>query len=205
MEIHKEELKIIDLFRKNIFAEFTIQNIMNELKKKSYNWTYKTISKLGKEILEVRKAGNTTLVKLNLNQNTITYLSFLDLKEANDRNLPIIYRLSVSISNKTHFFILLVTGSYAKWTETKNSDLDIVIITEMDKKEIMPYINEAIRFSEIETDVHVFSPQQFMQMLLEDDENFGKEVFRKHIIFYGTEAYYRIIMEAKKNGLQNKI
>ena len=205
MEIHKEELKIINLFRKNIFAEFTLLEIMGELKKKSYNWTYKAISKLGKEILEVRKAGNTTLVKLSLNQNAITYLSFLDLKEANERNLPIIYQLSASISNKTHFFILLVVGSYAKWTETKNSDLDIVIITEMEKKEIMPYINEATRFSEIETDVHVFSPQQFMQMLLEDDENFGKEIFRKHIIFYGTEAYYRIIMEAKKNGLQNKI
>jgi hypothetical protein len=42
-------------------------------------------------------------------------------------------------------------------------------------------------------------------MLLSDTENFGKEVFRKHLIFYGNDAYYQIIKEAIKNGLQTKI
>ena len=74
MKIYKEELKIVDLFRKNLISEFTLKQIMKRLNKKSYNWTYNAVTKLSKNILISQKKGNTTIVKLNVdNPATITY------------------------------------------------------------------------------------------------------------------------------------
>ncbi len=208
MEIHQEEMKILDLFRKNIFAEFTLKQIMEKLGKKSYNWTYKAISKLSKNVLVSEKKGNTTVIKLNLNNPcAITYLSFLDRQEAYKRDIFLTNELIENISKKTPYFILIITGSYATNYVKKDSDLDLVVIVdnENNKKEISPYIKDVTRLSGINVDMHIFTKNEFYLMLTNDKENFGKEVFRKHLLFYGAEAYYQIIKEAIKNGLQRKI
>lgn len=208
MELHHEELKILDLFRKNIFAELTLKQIMKCLNKKSYNWTYKAVNKLSKDILILTKVGNTTQVKLNLDTLlTITYLAYLDKKEAHNRNIPLINELITSVSQKTQYFILLVAGSYAAGATRKDSDLDVVIIVEdiRKKKEIKPYVKEATRLSGINVDEHILTRNEFYLMLISNKENFGKEVMRKHLLFYGADAYYQIIKEAIKNGLQEKI
>ena len=208
MEIHKEELKIIDLFRKNLFLELTIKQLMKRLNKKSYNWTYNALQKLRKDILNIKKKGNTTLISLNLdNSNTINYLSFLDKKEAFNRKVPLVNEIIKSISKKTPFFIFLITGSYAINKQRKNSDLDIVIIVnnDIEQKDITPYLKDIIKFADIEIDYHIIKKDEFNKMLLDEKENFGKEIFRKHLLMYGQEAYYQIIKEAIQNGLQRKI
>lgn len=208
MEIHQEEMKILDIFRKNIFAEFTLKQIMEKLGKKSYNWTYMAVSKLSKKVLVSEKKGNTTVIKLNLNNPyAITYLSFLDRQEAYKRDIFLTSELIENISKKTPYFILIITGSYATNHAKKDSDLDLVVIVEdeSNKKEISPYIKDVTRLSGINVDMHIFTKNEFYLMLTNDKENFGKEVFRKHLLFYGAEAYYQIIKEAIKNGLQRKI
>ncbi len=87
------------------------------------------------------------------------------------------------------------------------SDMDIVTIVQDEKlkKDVAAYVKEATRLSEYEVDAHSVSKTDFIAMLANDEENFGKEVFRKHIIFYGAEAYYQMVKEAAKNGLQAKV
>ncbi|OYT32589.1 hypothetical protein DRJ22_03170 [Candidatus Woesearchaeota archaeon] len=208
MNLNKEELKIINIFRKNLFAELTLQEIMKILKKKSYNWTFNTIKKLSETLLIMQKKGKTNFIKLNLkNKLTIAALEFLDKKEISEKKIPIIDELIASISKKTVFFILLVFGSYAIGKNQKGSDIDIAIITENSrtKKEIKPYIKEVTRLSTIPADVYTFTQKEFKKMLLNDEENLGKQIFRKHCLAYGNEAYYNIIDEAIKNGLSFKI
>jgi predicted nucleotidyltransferase len=205
MEIHKEELKIIDLFRKDIFSKLTIKEIMQKLNKRSYNWTFNAIKKLSKNILISEKRGNTSIIRLNLESPlSITYLSYLDKLESNDKKIPLMNEILENVSKVSPFFILLVAGSYATNNARKDSDIDLVMISE-NKKNIQPYINQTIKLSGISFDVHIFAKDEFLKMLLSDTENFGKEVFRKHLIFYGNDAYYQIIKEAIKNGLQTKI
>ncbi|MCK5282547.1 MAG: nucleotidyltransferase domain-containing protein [Nanoarchaeota archaeon] len=208
MEIYKEELKIIDLFRKNLLSEFTLKEIMKKLDKKSYNWTYNSVAKLSENILTSEKKGNLTLVRLNFkNPAILTYLSYLDRKEAYKKNIPIIDEIIESCSKSTPYFTLLVAGSHATGEARKGSDIDLVIIVEDDlkKKEIKPYVKQVTRLAVNDVDEHILTRDEFYQMLVSEDENFGKEVFRKHLLFYGVEAYYQIIKGAIRNGLQSKI
>jgi len=212
MEIHKEEQKIIDLYRKNILKEYTMRELMKALDKKSYNWTHKSVAKLGRSILIINKAGKTMVIKINLSSpRTIAYLSLLDMKnysekcpaEINDLLIEIVEK----ISKKSPYFTLLISGSYATGRQTHKSDLDLIIIISdiAAKKEIMPYIKDATRLSSIPVENHIFTKKEFIDMLIDDEENFGKEVFRKHLLVYGAEAYYQILKEAIRNGLQTKI
>ena len=48
--------------------------------------------------------------------------------------------------------------------------------------------------------LYVFKEKEFLQMLLDKKENYGKEIVRNNLIFFGGEQYYKIISEAIKNG-----
>ena len=39
-------------------------------------------------------------------------------------------------------------------------------------------------------------------MFLNDEENYGKMIYRKRLIVFGAENYYLIIKEAFKNGFK---
>ncbi|HZX44254.1 MAG TPA: nucleotidyltransferase domain-containing protein [Candidatus Nanoarchaeia archaeon] len=205
MEIYQEELKIIDFFRNHLFSELTLRELMKEIGKKSYPWTYNAVAKLGKDILITEKRGSTILAKLNLDSSTaITYLTFLDKKEAYQKKIPLVDKIIKSCSKLTPFFILMVVGSYAQGKMRESSDVDLVIITEK-KTEIKPYVTEITNLSGTDYDINIFTKDEFYKMLVSLEENFGKEAFRKHLLFYGTEAYYEIIKEAAKNGLQSRL
>lgn len=207
MKITKEDSKIIDLFRKNILSSYTIEDIMKQLKKRSYSWTYNTLIKL-KGLLIVKKVGKAYSIGINLeNHETTALLAYMDTKEAFEKKVPVAEKIIDSISKKTVFFTLLVTGSYATSTQRKGSDIDLVIIVGKaeTKKEILPYIKEVTRLEEVETHIHIFTKEEFYTMLISEEENFGKEFFRKHLLFYGADAYYQIIKEAIRSGLSFKI
>jgi hypothetical protein len=81
----------------------------------------------------------------------------------------------------------------------------VIVEKEDNKKEIKPYITEITRLESIQVDLHLFTKEEYYHMLINDQENLGKESFRKHLLFYGADAYYQIIKEAIKNGLPTKI
>ena len=42
----------------------------------------------------------------------------------------------------------------------------------------------------------------FIKMLLRDEENLAKQIFRNHILFFNPDIYYKLMMEAHKNGFR---
>ena len=103
------------------------------------------------------------------------------------------------IEKYSPFFILLVFGSYAKEKATKKSDLDLAIIVESDqtKKEILPYIETIKRREILNIDYHVFTKDEFIEMLISEIENVGKQIYRENIIYHGTQLYYALIRKLK--------
>ena len=54
----KEEIKIMDLFRKDLLKGYTIREIMKKISKRSYHWTFDVIKKMSRMgIINIQKKG----------------------------------------------------------------------------------------------------------------------------------------------------
>ncbi len=200
----KEELKIIGLYRRDLFVEYTIREIMNKINKNSYNWVFKAVKKLNKMgVIKINKKGSSNLCSLNLdNFLTLSYLSLLEKTRIS--NLPIKNISELIKSIPVSYFTFIVTGSYAEGKSTKKSDLDVVVLVENkeDSKRIFTILKNKGELMIPKAHIYVFTREEFLKMLLSRDENYGKQVFKNNIIIFGAENYYLIIKEAIENGFK---
>lgn len=199
--LKKSQIRILDLFRKDIFLSKTIREI-SMLLKKDYPTVHRAVNELEKNgVLSIRKAGNARVCELSLSTETITILSFLDEQEALSKKIPNIDK----ILGFKEFIedIILVTGSYAKGKETKQSDIDLVIITKNNvfKKQKLLENLTALLLPKIHP--IVISQKDFITMLLEKKASFGKEIFKNRLIFRNTSRYYWLLKEAIEHGFRS--
>ena len=98
----------------------------------------------------------------------------------------------------------MVAGSYAAGKATKKSDLDVVVLVEdgTETKKILAILKNKGELMIPEVHPYVFTKTEFLKMLLNDEENYGKFVFKNRVILFGAENYYLIIREAIKNGFR---
>lgn len=198
--INKEH-KILEPFVKTPWKKFTFGEIKLFSKKKSGSYVYSILKKFVKNnILTEEKIGNSILYALNLNETKAqSYAGFL----AEYLTHRISYKNIEKISKKipTSFYILIITGSYAKNTQTKHSDIDIVIISdEIETKKIYAELKLECELSIPKIHLYVFKKSEFLEMLKNKEANYGKEIAKNNLIFSGGENYYRIINEAMQNG-----
>jgi predicted nucleotidyltransferase len=91
---------------------------------------------------------------------------------------------------KSKFFVLLVFGSYAKGTQDKKSDIDLLIITNEEELER----KLAAALSTIRTHITAIRQNDFQEMIMKRDEvNIANETIDNHIIIYGAEQYYAML------------
>lgn len=202
--ITKEQINIFSVFRKDIFAGVTFKEIKTQSRQKSNSVVQMALKKFREDALvKTQKTGNVAAYFLNLDNNlTLAYLGLINnLQIKKNKKIPknILNMIKNSILKYSEFFILIVFGSYAKNKQTAKSDLDIAVIveTEDSKKEISPYVETIKRRELTKIDYHLFTRNAFLEMLLTDKENVGKEIYRKNIIFYGTDQYYNLIRGVK--------
>jgi len=207
MEILKEEYAIGAAFLARPWQKLTYKDIKDISGKKSKGYIYNALSHLmHAEVISTERVGKSLLYTLNLDSlKTRSYLGFLkEYISWNEKQIPkqIIEKISSKIS--TNFFIFLVTGSYAKKTQTKKSDLDVIVICEdsFDPKKIHAQINYEAETSIPPVHLYVFNKKQFLDMLLDNKENYGKEAVRHNFIFCGGSEYYSILNEAVKRGFK---
>ena len=200
----KEEIKIVELFRKDLLKEYTILEIKKELKKKSYNWVFEAVKKLEKlKVIQIKKKGHSSICSLNLdNQLTLTYLSLLEEFTVKSRKLPKENISELIDAVPLKYFTFIISGSFAVGTSTKKSDLDVVVIVEdsINTSKILAILKNKGELMVPEAHPYVFTRSEFLKMLLNDEENYGKEIYKKRLISFGAENYYLIIKEAFKNG-----
>lgn len=201
-----KELEIVDLFRKNLFLNPTIREIMKLIKTKSYNWTHHAVLKLAHEnIINLTKKGSSQICTISLeNQKTLSYLGLLEENIALNAKIPHIETLFELMPKVFH--ILLITGSYANKTFTKKSDIDVVVIIEQkeEKKWLQNTLSNKGELLIPALHPYVFTREEFMEMLINKELNYGKEIAKKHLILTGAELYFKIIREAIDHGYKNQ-
>ena len=87
--LNKNQIEILNLFRKNPFLKSSILNIKNKLKNNSYQRIYEAIIDLEKNnIIRSEKIGNASLISLNFSNQSILELSYLDEQESFLQKIP---------------------------------------------------------------------------------------------------------------------
>lgn len=208
MPANSFQSKMMELFDRNLNSQFTINQIA-KMTDFDYGYVNREMNKLiKKSIISKKTVGNAHLCSLNLK---------------NDETLPLVFEEEIhkriGFYNKykvlkTYFsdFLkdaeqysihsVLVFGSYAKGAQTEKSDLDLLIIIENKQFSNKAHnaLNNAFKLSTIEAAPIVISRKEFLQMLSNKAKlNIGKEALKSHIISYGIERFWEMVLEAESN------
>ena len=202
----KTLLKIIGLMRKSLDRGLTILEISKQLKI-GYRPAYNHISEMEKEgIIHVDKIGSAKQCKLDVSSPKTRHLlesSDIIRKEELYEEYPKLKIIEGLISKLTEKFIsgihsIVLFGSYAKGTATKQSDIDLLfIISDLKDKNLREAIEREssgyqyshnMKISPLITDI-----EEFKKMLKSRELTVGKEIREYGISLYGHELFWRIV------------
>lgn len=202
----KKEILLLKPFIKEPWKEFTLAEVKRSTGIRSHHYAFEALKKFASMgILNEKKMGKVNVYSVNAKSMlSISYLSFMESIIRDERkDIPYSNLLRIAEKIKSPFFTLLVGGSYAEKKQKPTSDLDaVMIIPNSESKK--PY-ETALKAGELMIpEVHgfVFTQEEFYLMLTNKEYNYGKELARKHIIVFGGEPYYRILLEAIDNGFK---
>ena len=198
----KKSYKVLDVFVSNPTITYLFNDVKEYIESKSESYTYNSLKSFVKEgILTKDKRGGVTIYKIADSPKAISFLSIAAEYKAWNRNgIPIDNIIEIIKKARINFLTLLITGSYVKGKQTAKSDLDVVLIVPNDVKKVTARLKQFCELSIPEIHLYVFTDDEFKQMLLDEKHNYGKEIVKNNLIFYGAEVYYKIMFEAMKNG-----
>ena len=200
MYIKKSHLIILHLFRKDVFMSKTIRQIALHIRK-DYPTIYNAIKELVKEnILIIKKVGKASVCEFSFSQKSLSLISFLDEQETFSKKIK---NTDVLLDFKEFLDdILLVTGSYAKGKETRASDLDVVLITKDQAFHKQKLLETVTSLMVPRVHALVLTHNDFIKMLLDKQQNFGKEIYVNNLIYRNALRYYELIKEARERGFR---
>lgn len=206
VRIIKERYEIDKVFIKEPWKSLTYSEIQKLSKKKSKSYIYKELKRLiDNKMIRQERIGKKAIVYHTLLNTASSQQYWGFIKEHSSWNLnkfPLQIIESLWEHVPSNFFIFLATGSYAKGTETKDSDLDVVIISDYKSKEISAELKYEADTSIPKVHLYVFNSKEFLEMLISKKENYGKEIVRNNFIFFGGASYYSILEEAISHGFK---
>lgn len=201
----KKEYQILKPFAEKPWKKFTFKEIKECSKKKSESYVYNSLKKFVKEnALFEEKIGNSVVYSLNFAvPKALIYAGFIAEYAAwQKKHIPYDDLKDFMLKIPTHFFVFIITGSYANNTQKKDSDMDIIVICDdsYKPKRIYAELKQESAMNIPPIHLYVFKKSEFLGMLLDKKANYGKEAARNNLILWGGQEYYKIISEAIKNG-----
>ena len=186
---------IIRYLIENKNEELNILKISKELKM-NYKNIYSIIKRLEKEsLIRLESFGQSSRVKLISQMHPLIFeAEYSRRKELlKNKNLRVMLN-DFKNTLKSRYYILLIFGSYAKKTQTKNSDIDLMFIVPDGNEELFEKnIHQTARSLPLPIHTLVFSEKQFLEMANSRESNVGQEALKNNIILYNIETYYEMI------------
>lgn len=188
------ELKVIDLMSKNLEKKFTINETAKALNE-TYSFVNRIVNRLIKDKVIIKeKVGKAFLCSLNLeNDKTIALLHLNEVTKKEEfykKNKEIkliledfLEKLRLRFKENPLFVILF--GSFAKGTATKESDIDILVVCKK-KLEITDIIREIHAKYGKEIIPILMTPIEFKK---QKNKPVIKEIIKYHYILYGFEDF----------------
>lgn len=202
--ITKGQFRILKIFIENVYKKYSFKEINNSYNSKSKGIVPSYLKQMvSDKILIKEKISNIGIYRLNLdNPKVFSYIYPIFWENIPKAAEICIRHVLNSLKNIESFYSLVVFGSYAVGKNKKNSDLDIVIFIpeSSDERVIEKEISDAKLKSLLDLDIHIMKESEFIQMLLADYENLGKEIARKNCPLHNIDIFYSMIDKGRKNG-----
>jgi len=193
--MRSKESTIIKFLIENKNEELNINSISKSLKM-DYKNVYSIIKRLEMvSLIKIETFGQSSRVKLNTMVHPLIFEAEFERRKEilKNKNLAVMLS-SFKRAIKSRLYVLLLFGSYAKKTQTKSSDIDLMFICpdgleDSFEKDIIRTVHS------IPLPLHplVFSESQFIGMTNAKEPNVGQEALKNNIILYGIEQYYGLI------------
>ncbi len=205
----KKEYELLIPFIRKPWAKFTFKGIKKSANKTSESYVYNGLKRFVKQgILKEEKAGNVILYSLFLRQiKTQAYVGFVAEHLAwSKKHIPFDDIEKIAENIPTAFYILIITGSYAKNKQTPKSDIDMVVIVDdaVETKRVYAELSHDCEMNIPPVHLYVFKKEEFIQMLLNKEANYGKAIALDNLILYGGAEYFKIMDEAIQHGFNDK-
>lgn len=203
----KGQFTILAVFERDVFGKHTFTEIKKIAKEKSSNLIQTALKTLVKQgVLVISRRGN--LVFYSLNHDNLLVGHYLGLvQQTRLEKYPkqvkhTIHAVISEIARKNPYCSLLLFGSYASLQHTKESDLDIAILTENkeqhnDYKAVLTSLSLRLLPG---VDYQLMTGKEFVDMLLADYENIAKQIYENNIPLYNNTVYYSLVKEARNHG-----
>jgi predicted nucleotidyltransferase len=183
--------KILRFLMDNKQEAFSINSVSRRLKI-NYRIAFEDMKKLEADgLILIKKLGNSNQCQFSnhFNEETLKIEEEKKAELLKDKNLKVLYKRISEIKNP--FFVCLIFGSYARGEQTKQSDVDLCIIT--DNQEVKERVGKTLRTLPLEIHLLGFTTDEFISMLKTNEQNVGKEIITSYIILKGTESFYELI------------
>lgn len=198
----KTQVDVLGLFRREPMLKETISGVARRLGR-TYPRVYDAVTELVEEgILDNEKVGKANVISLRFGRKAVSILSFLEEQEALRQAPPHADRLaSMRVLSAC---LVLVTGSYAKGTAKKSSDVDVVVVVPEggDVVGMQKTIEHTTIAWHPPVHLYAFTAQDVLAMLLEREENYGKEFVKAHLVIKNPQRYFEILKEAIDHGFR---
>lgn len=186
-----EKIEILRLLIEHQEENLSIRQIALR-RKINYKSAHQALQKLHKEsIVDLQKHGNTIICKFNQTFNdsvfSVEYARKQDLLQ--DKNFKVLYNRFKTVSQQ---FILLLFGSYAKKTQNKHSDIDLLCIA--DNSEL---VETQVKLLPLPIHLTTITYADFQTMLKSKEFTVVSEAVKQNVILFGVEDYYRMVDNAR--------
>ena len=180
------EITIRDMSKKTDYSYERINTALKKLEKK--------------EIIIAKKVGRTLLFKADYH-NLYLKLAFhhymterlIQFKECH----PQIFKAVKEIEECNKTDIVLVFGSYSKRTETKNSDIDL-LVSSINRTEIEKIVNRIKYKYGLKINLSFVKRTEFMKIKKENSE-LWKDLKLNALVFWGQDLFYYWIYKHENN------
>ena len=189
-----KEAEIIKLLIENKEKELSINQIA-KLLKKDYKNAHNIVTRLSMmKIVKLEAFGKSYKVILASKTHPLIYEAEYIRRQELLKNKDIAVMYDSFRNMRSKLYVLLVFGSYAKKTQTKQSDIDIMFIVPVDAEERMEKeIENIIETLPLKIHVNIFKESDFIAMKKSKEVTVGSEAIMKNIILHGIESYYEMI------------
>ena len=189
-----KEAEIIKLLIENREKELSINQIA-KLLKKDYKNAHNIITRLSKmKVVKLESFGKSYKVILASKAHPLIYEAECIRRQELLKNKDIEVMYDSFKSMRSKLYVLLLFGSYAKKTQTKLSDIDLMfIVPDLAEDKMEKEIQNIAGTLPLKIHVNIFKESDFKAMKNSKEITVGSEAIKNNIILLGIESYYEML------------